>query len=319
VRFFGRDQAATRKSLSADLESQHSVIRSEGGRTNQRIPKVESVIRKLFNQFADAVDASTSTREVIELISQIPTCVRAFAVVSERWHFENGAEQSLSTYLSKIAISVLAPGIASRLHRTGAVRRLSLKDRTELSGGPDFIMGVALLEVSILLEFSAALPERRRVLKDMHDVFEELQSPLAERVDDSAVELLVGSTAHCPRPSLEQLRLELKEVSGEMGTLNDRRAALRKLVELVNQGTRDRVQLMPLGQAATDNESAASTLIDVMLESGGRNQLVEINSEDSACPECYTVFPTALRNRLNNPTSVRRCGCGVLLVRSLEQ
>lgn len=319
LRFFGRDNVggggATKKARNVGATG----AKGNGQDEPPLPPKIQAVLGQLFGQLAQTLDATDSIRETVELIGQIPTCLKALAYSVGRWIPRSQSNRVLYHHFHKVAVACLAPGVSSILHRNGAVCRFTAQERSQLQGGSDFELGVAMLEAYLLLQFQSANEESRCVLKDMHDILRELPSPGLDELKAAGSELV--QLEHCEtevKPEFEQIRSNLSQTTGELARLRDCREALRQLVDLAGKGVRSEVELLPLAKQAS-GVGDPSVVLDVIQSSGSRLRLVEIENDETACPECYTTFPISVCSLLNNTTRVWRCGCGVLLARSLEQ
>ena len=176
-----------------------------------------------------------------------------------------------------------------------------------------------MLEAYVLLQFQSANEESRCVLKDMHDVLKELPSPEFDELNAAGAELVQLEYGESEvRPDFEQIRSNLDQTTGELAGLRGCREALHQLVQLASKGALSQAELLPLAEQAR-GVGDPSVVLEVIQSSGSRLRLVEIESEETACPECYTTFPVSVCSMLNNTTRIWRCGCGVLLARSLEQ
>ncbi|QDV85386.1 hypothetical protein [Planctomycetes bacterium TBK1r] len=320
LRFFARDNAdrGTGKRKSGEKGAATQV---SGSRTydSPLPPKIETVLSQLFGQMADAFDSADSIRETVELISQIPTCLKALAYSVERWLLSNQTQRALHHHFQKVAIACLAPGVVSILHKSGAVRRIDAGERAKLQGSSSLAEGIAMLEAYLLLQFRDASPENRHVLKDMYEVLKEI--PAIENCElKAAATELFQMQAHDSeeQPDLDKLQSELEQTAGEMAGLRDCRAALRELIVLASKNSSSDAELRPLAERASGN-GIHKPLIELIRSSGSRLQLVEVDTAETACPQCYTTFPIAVCSQLNDTTRVCRCSCGVLLVRSLER
>ncbi len=320
LRFFDRDDAGREKGKKKSEAKAASANRTSNGTSDSALPpKIETVLGQLFGQLADAFDSADSVRETIELISQIPTCLKALEYAVERWLPRNQSKRALHHYFNKVAIACLAPGVASILHKNGAIRRLVVEERAKLQGSSDFSLGIAMLEAYLLLNFQDASSGNRRVLKDMYDVLNELPVTTSSDLKDAGAELFqmqINNSAK--KPDFDKLRSELEQTTGEMAGLKDCRDALRELIALVNKSNRSDAELRSLVERASGNNSY-ERLFGVIRSSGSRLKLVEVESGESACPQCYTTFPIAVSSQMNDTTRVWRCSCGVLVVRSLEK
>lgn len=320
LRFFNRDNAAQTASKKKTTSKTASLDSSRNRKDEPSLPpKIESVLNQLFDQLAEAFDSTRSVRETAERISQIPTCLKALAYSVGRWLPLSQSERALNRYFHKVAIACLAPGIASILHKNGAVRRLSAAERAQLQGGSDFALGVAMLEAYLLLQFHLSNEESGSVVKDMHDVLKELPATTMSELKGAGTVLLqIGHRESDERPDFEILRVRLEDFCGELAGLRDCRNALYELIARFNRGVRSDAELRPLAEKAT-GFCDPGLVLDVIQSSGSKLRLVEVATDQASCPECYTTFPVAIRSFLNNTTRIWRCGCGVLLVRSLEQ
>lgn len=319
LRFFGRDTAGR---VSTATKNRKNASPQGNGNRHDELPlppKIQSVLSQLFGQLAEALDSTEAIRETVELISQIPTCLKALAYALGRWIPRSQCNRVLYHHFHKVAVACLAPGVSSILHRNGAICRFTAQERSQLQGGSDFELGVAMLEAYLLLQFQSANEESQRVLKDMHDVLKELPSPLLDELNAAGAELAQlenGETES--KPDFEKLRSHLGQTTGELAGLRDCREALSQLVKLAGAGVRARAELLPLAELAS-GAGDPSVVLDVIQSSGSRLRLVEIESEETACPECYSMFPVSVCSTLNNTTRIWRCRCGVLLARSLEK
>ena len=107
-------------------------------------------------------------------------------------------------------------------------------------------------------------------------------------------------------------------MTGELAALLGCRAALSKLVALVNRGVRDPAAVRPLAEAAA-GKAGANALLELIAAGAGRVELAEVAPDAETCPKCHTAFPLAAQNRLKKATNVVRCSsCGVHLVRALK-
>lgn len=319
LRFFGRDNVGGGGTAKKARNGRSTG--GNGGRQDEPPlpPKIQSVLSQLFGQLAETLDATDSIRETVELIGQIPTCLKALAYAVGRWIPRSQSNRVLYHHFHKVAVACLAPGVSSILHRNGAVRRFTTQERSQLQGGADFQLGVAMLEAYVLLQFQSANEESRCVLKDMHDVLKELPSPEFDELNAAGAELVQLEYGESEvRPDFEQIRSNLDQTTGELAGLRGCREALHQLVQLASKGALSQAELLPLAEQAR-GVGDPSVVLEVIQSSGSRLRLVEIESEETACPECYTTFPVSVCSMLNNTTRIWRCGCGVLLARSLEQ
>lgn len=320
LRFFGRDDAGQGSGNKMPGAKAASIYSTGNGTNDSSLPpKIETVLGQLFGQLADTFDSADSVRETIELISQIPTCLKALEYAVERWLPRNQTKRALHHYFNKVAIACLAPGVASILHKNGAIRRLDAGERAALQGNSLFSSGIVMLEAYLLLNFHDASFEKPRVLKDMYDVLNELPMTTSSDLKVAGTELFqMQGNDTAKKPDFDKLRSDLEQTTGEMAGLRDCRDALRELIALANKSISSDAELRSLAERAS-GISSYKPLIDVIRSSGSRIKLFEVDSGESACPQCYTTFPIAVCSQLNDTTRVWRCSCGGLVVRSLEK
>lgn len=317
LRFFGSENVGASKKSAVRKGAE---ISQQKGKDEPPLPpKVGTVLSQLFSQLANAFDTSNSDRETISLIGQIPTCIKAIAYAVGRWIPHNQTNRVLYQYFHKVAIACLAPGVSSILHQTGAVRRCITTEHAELQAGSDFALGVAMLEAYVLLQFDSSSKESKRVLKDMHDVLNVLPKTELGELRAAGLELIDIELGKTPwRPDFGNIRSQLEKTTGELAGLRGCRDALCQLITLASRGVRTRAELRSLAENAC-GVSDPGELLDAIESCGTRVKLVEVESEETACPECYTTFPVSVCSLLSDTKRVWRCGCGVLIVRSLEQ
>jgi hypothetical protein len=323
LHFFGRDKIAPgTRSTGAHHAGDRTRAGDREAKEQQALPpKIEKVLEQLFNQLAVAFESAQSPRQVVNLMSQVPTCLRALSFAAKRWKQKSEGENWLNAHFHKVAVACLAPGTASILCQDGAIRRLQPADRAALDGGPEFVAGVAMLEVYLLLDHHAKPWGDRSFLKDMLDVLGALPAPTDEELAAAGDILweLHHPSAGDALPDVAQIRSAARNTTGELAALRDCRAALRKLVALVNEGERDKAILLPLAAAACGRTDGAA-LLELIGGNAHHVRLVEIGRDDIACPACFLNFPVAAQVCLKKATNVHRCGnCAALVVRSLEQ
>ncbi|MCA9052929.1 MAG: hypothetical protein KDA75_03785, partial [Planctomycetaceae bacterium] len=324
LRFFNRDDDERGvASRPQDSEGDHAK-RGVATQGQRRIPlRIEEVLRQLFVQLADAIESSRTPRDLLILISQIPTCVKALAYALERWLPHRRDHDLIHQHLHRVVIACLAPGAASTVQREGAMRRLLSTPLDHQKSRPELKSGVAILEACLLLELESGRGARPDILRDMHDGLRTLGTADCRDVSDAIVELRnlqSASGGSCEAP--EELRARLASVKGEVAGLRKCRAALYELIEKVNAGERSKAAMEDLIGTACGNDHSsakANSLWQFLMTTTGRRQLVEIDSDESACPECYKTLPTAALTRLRDSTFVHQCSCGHLLVRSLDR
>ncbi len=223
LRFFSRDreeQSSTRtgESDSSNGDREKATPAPKG---RARLPlKIETVLTELFDQLAETFDTANSPATVVTLISQIPTCLKGLALAAEKWLSPEQREECLGRYFHKVAIACLAPGVASVARRSGAVRRLEDSDRKKLSGGPEFELGIAMLETYLLLDHHRHPLRDGSINKDLFDVLRELpksdNTTLAAASED--IQQLMGQAANA-KPDFESLRSSMAAVTGEFGAM----------------------------------------------------------------------------------------------------
>jgi hypothetical protein len=322
LRFFGRDRgeqtpvgkktAATAEGAGEDDES--------ATMTQQRVPlRIEAVLMQLFAQLADAFAAAESPQTVASLIAQIPTCIKGLAYAAERWLSPHERHDFLHRYFHQPVVACLAPGIASIVRQNGAVRRLSPEARKSIQGGPEFELGLAILEAYLLLDHMAQPGWASSHTRDLYDMLREMPVPSSESIKAAGEEVkrLLPLNGGRETVTVESLRAAIEAVTGELAELRRSRSALRKLVEAIQRGVRDPDTLRPLAEAATG--ISAEKTVKAMSRSGRRLRLLEVSHEKAVCPVCYTRLPLAAQARLNDASHVERCSCGMFVVRSLEQ
>jgi hypothetical protein len=243
----------------------------------------------------------------------------ALAFAAEKWLPESERQECLRQNFHKVAIACLAPGVASILRRIGAIRRLPAAERGNVQGGSEFAFGVAMLEAYLLLEHQALASVGGSFLKDMYDVLGEIPRATSDDVSTAGEELrrLLPAGADDAKPDFDRLRVMMDAATGELATLRQRRTALHDLITQLNKGVRDRGVLRPLAEIAGGGPGADG-LLEFVGENAGRRRVIEITSDEAACPVCYMVFPVAMHARFSNASTLQRCTCGVFLVRSLD-
>lgn len=324
LRFFNRDEGEE-ASAASDLVGETNPTNNRGtSKTGKALPiRVEEVLRQLFRQLGDAIESSRTPRDLLALISQIPTCVKALAFAIERWLPHRRERDVLHHYLNRVVINCLALGVASSVQRLGAVPRLMTKPEPQHKARHILNCGVALLEAYILFELKTGNGTRPDILRDMHDVLRQLPPVEPGELRNAACELwLLQATSTDAMPDPQEVQKELESVQGELANIRACRAALVELVNAWIGGIRSEAILQNLATRACGHDpkmEKATAVRALIATSAGQPQLIEIDSEDLACPECYTTLPTAAHNRLRDSTIVHRCSCGRLIVRSLDR
>jgi hypothetical protein len=325
LRFFLRDGGSRRpaapKQKTPEARSGLAEKDTRDAREPVRLPvTIETVLGDLFGQLAAALDAAESPRNVAHLVSQIPTCLKALSYAAERWLPHSERMHHLHQYFHKVVVACLAPGTTSSLCSTGAVRRLPTRDRANLTGGQEFVLGVAALKAYLLEDYQAQPWPDGSFMKDMLDILDELPAPTSEALAAAGEEL-----AHLRGPGnvneshdYEQVLSQARKVTGELAGLRHCRAALLDLVAHVNQGIRDPTSLRHLAESAS-GKSGAGALQELVSTSAAPITIAQVKPDGDACPVCHRTFPLAAKTRLRKATNVHRCSnCGVFLVRSLE-
>lgn len=321
LRFFNRAEAKTNRTRRTHEPSADHVGEQRPSASETSLPpKIVEVLRRLFGQLAEAFDSAKSDREVVQLVAQIPTCLKALSYAVERWLPRTRDMDAADLYFRRAAVACLAPGFMSSLHSKGAILRVPQSDWERLKIGPDFTTGVAILESYVLLATVVGSPIRRNILKDMHDVVRTLPMATDDEVRAIGSELwrLQNRTAD-EQPDLIQLRAAMSDVPGELATLRSCRKALFELIRVVTQRANAKEQIKELANLASGGDpSKSENLMSLLLGGAGSRRLIEIEGNEHACPECCTTFPIATQSRLNDSTVVHKCSCGCFLVRSLE-
>lgn len=313
LRFFGQQSDET--PASGDKSPDGDV---EKASTSGRIPQAETVLRRLFQDWTNALSVVESPREAVHLIRHGPVCLNTLLFCLKRGMLRPG-EDLLRRYFWKPIACVFAPGRLSSLNQTGIIRRFGV-EAFPSNDQSEFSKGMFQLKVALLLIFASRSVDTTgsvSIMKDMLDVIGECPSTSSDHQDSAAVlwELTSGANTACPEIATVEARLLAAE--GELEALGQRRTALLNLVDCYNSG--DRPSRNCLALAATDSAENAKDLEKELDACGGRIVVAELSEDDEgACPSCYTVLPVASQQSLHSPLSVYRCTCGRLLIKKLE-
>ena len=318
IRFYSRSKVksnpGTIKATNSEQEANAGTLRD----IEPLPPRIDGVLSQLFTQLANSFEEADSAAETIALVSQVQICIKALAFAVERWIPQSQADRVLNLYFHKVVVACLAPGVSSTLHRNGALRR-NLHSSKSNSRGTGFRIGVAMLEAYLLLQFQSAEEESKAIIKDMHDVLQEITPSDLDTLKAVVTELIrIEHGESIVAPDIEQLLDELEPTTGEMAGLSESRRALQQLVENYCKGEIADDVLWPLAQKASSRDKAES-LLRIIRTCSMKVRLEEVSISESTCPGCYLVIPSAKRDLLNDTTNVWKCSCGVLLARSLEE
>ena len=319
IRFYGRSKV---KSKTGTIKAANSKQEANAGALLDVEPlplRIEGILSQLFTQLANAFEESESAPETIALVSQVQICIKALAFAVERWIPRSQSDRVLNLYFHKVVVACLAPGVSSTLHRNGALRRNLTSSKSNSRGDSGFRIGVAMLEAYLLLQFQSAEEESKAIIKDMHDVLQEIAPSDLDTLKGVVTELIrIEHGESIVAPDIEQLLDELKPATGEMEGLSESRRALEQLIDNYCNGEIADDVLWPLAQKASSRDKAES-LLRIVRTCSMKVRLEEVSTSESACPGCYMTIPSAKRDLLNDTRNVWKCSCGVLLVRSLEE
>ena len=324
LRFFNRDNGEEVSQPSEHVSEADPSNGRTAPKSTRALPvRIEEVLRQLFRQLGDAIESSRTPHELLARISQIPTCVKALAFAIARWLPGHRERDILHHYLNRVVIFCMAPGVASSVQRQGAVLRLLTTPQEYHKTRHVLNCGVAILEAYILFEVKTGKGTRPDILRDMHDVLRRLPPVDSLDLQEAACELwLLQDTSTDVMPDPLEVRKELESAQGELANLRACRAALVELISAWKRGIRSEAILQDLVTRACGHDPAMVKAIAVralISTSAGQPQLIEIDSGEHACPKCYTTLPTAAHSRLRDSTTIHRCTCGRLLVRSLDR
>ncbi|MCA9050641.1 MAG: hypothetical protein KDA89_18010 [Planctomycetaceae bacterium] len=313
LRFFGQHSDEESASIGGSSDGDSEQVSPTG-----RIPQAETVLRRLFKDWTDALSAVESPREAVHLIRHGPVCLNTLLFCLQRGMIRSG-EDLLRRYFWKPIVCVFAPGRLSSLSQAGVIKRFGV-EAFPSSDQTEFAKGIMQLKVALLTIFASRGKDTHYsagMMKDMFNVMMECPSSACKEQDTATAfwQLTFSDNTECPEITVVQS--ELQAVKGELETVHLRRAALLHLIESFNSGHGANREELAL--AATDSEDNAKKLIETLESCGGKIVAVEVSEDDEgACPSCYTVMPTASQQLLHSPLSFYRCTCGRLLIKKLE-